>query len=628
MAYNTPSLKPLAFAAILACAPTAWAACDYYISPTAPPNNYVAILSAGTCEPQYTTYYGNGFSLNNGNNVNIGGPVFAANAGAKITITQDTQATNTRGGGTGGAFYAVLGASGNPAVITSLPNVTLTADTGLSSNTHGFRASHFGEVNIHGNAVGTVRSNQGRVMLAEVDGSITVDGTTHLTVADTAGQNSRALSLEGDYNATSLTAKIELKGDVTATLRNDSARGVNARAGTLIVGGHFTIDGYSGKATNDAIQTGAGPLDLQFNTFTFNDPGPVGIFMAGNGSDGQPTTITATGQGEINSDRDGFIAIRAQDPEGTITLGPGSQFNMLGANAVGVELGAGATFAAGAGLTIEADAAVFDSQTAFNFMGANQPIVLGNANIQTRTLWRSTDVVTDETFTANGGYYRGVADIQSGTLMLNLDQATRWDMIDDATLGTTGSVALAGSAVLDASIKGGLVTLTGDVANNGGIVTLQQTAASPADTLRAGQYTANGGQLRLDTTLNDGATSESDILRVAAVVAGTAPTAIQVRPTAASLGALTTGQGILLVEVSGGALASVPGAFTLAAPVSHNGYLYELVRDDGNGNWYLRSRAAPQSGSNPVPVPVGAPWMLGMLAALLASLGFGQRRRR
>lgn len=449
--HHSPILSKnlLALCALAACSSAAWAACDYDTS-----GGNVAILSAGTCAPQYATYHGPG-------GAGALGPVFAGAPGAQVTITQNTQATNTRGGGVGGTFYALNGASGNPAIVTSPAGVTLTSDTTATpTNTHGFRASNYGEVNILGNAVGTVRSNQGRAMIVGTNGRITVDGTTDLTVAATAGQNSRTLALEGAANATGLTARIELKGDVTATLLNDSARGVNASAaGTLVIGGHFTVDGYAGKATNDAVRTAAGPVDLQFNSFTFNDPGPVGIFMAGNGNDGQLTTITATGQGEINSIRDGFIAIRAQDPEGTVTLGPDSQFNMTGANAVGVELHADATFAAGDGLTIDADAAVYDNQTAFDFRGANQPVTLGNADIQTRTLWRSTDAATAETFTANGGYYRGVADIQDGTLALELNQAARWDMIDDSELGSTGSAALAGNAMLDASIKGGAVML-------------------------------------------------------------------------------------------------------------------------------------------------------------------------
>lgn len=172
-------------------------------------------------------------------------------------------------------------------------------------------------------------------------------------------------------------------------------------------------------------------------------------------------------------------------------------------------------------------------------------------------------------------------------------------------------------------------TLGGDLANNGGVVTLQQTSGSPADTLQVGQYTANGGELWLDTTLNAGdAASESDVLNADSVAAGGTPTAIRIAPTAASAGAATTGKGILVVEVTGGAAASAAEAFTLAAPVWNNGFLYELVRDDADGNWYLRSRAAPQPGPGPgsiAPVPALGPWSLLLLGGLLAGLA-GRRR--
>lgn len=605
----------LALGVLAACSSAAWAACDYDTS-----GGSVALLSAGTCTPQYTTYYGPG-------GAGALGPVFAGAPGAQVTITQNTQATNTRGGGNGGTFYAMNGASGVPAIVTSPAGITLTSDTTATpTNTHGFRATNFGEVNIQGDAMGTVRSNQGRAMIVGTNGSITVDGTTQLTVAATAGQNSRALALEGAANATGLTARIELKGNVTATLLNDSARGVNAAdAGTLIIGGHFTVNGYAGKTGNDAIRTAAGPIDVQLGTFTFSEPGAIGILMAGNGNDGQPTTIIATGQGNINSALDGFVAIRAQDPEGTLTLGPGSQFNMTGANAVGVELRTDAQFAAGDGLTINADPAVYDSQTAFNFVGADQPVVLGNANIQTRTLWRSTDPTTNETFTANSGYYRGVADIQAGTLALNLDQAARWDMIGDAELGATGNAMLAGGAVLDASIQGGAVALGGDLVNNGGIVTLQQVGGSPVDALGVRQYSANGGELWLNTTLNAGdAASESDVLRADSVVASGEPTAIRIATTATSAGVATTGKGILVVEVTGGAAASADNAFKLAAPVWDNGFLYELAHESADGNWYLRSRAAPNP-NEVTPVPTLGSWGLLLLGGLLA--GFAARRK-
>lgn len=601
--------KVRALGAMLAALPSAaWAVCNYDTS-----GGNVAMLADGVCVPAYATYYGGG-------GAGALGPVYAGVPGARIEITQDTRATNTRGGGNGGSFYALNGADGNPAIVTSPPGVTLTSDTTASpTNTHGFRAASYGIVDIQGNAVGFIRSNQGRAMLVGNNGSITVHGDTELTVASTAEENSRALALEG----TSLSARIELMGDARVRLLEDSSRIVNASAGgTLIIGGHLTAEGYAGKGGNGAVQTANGPIDIQLNTFEFTDVAGVGFRLL-NGTN--PTNIASTGPGVVRSSLDGFLAIRHDNPNGSITLGPGSELAMTGANATGVRLVAGARFAAGPGFTVDQPAA-YATQTAFSFLGADQPITLADARIHAHNLWRSTDAATDLAFTANGGSYRGVAGMAAGVLALTLDQGARWEMTDDSVLGDTGQLTLAGDGVLDASVKGGPVTLDGDVLNQGGIVTLQQASASPADVLQTGAYTAGGGQLWLDTTLNDGAVSESDVLQVDEVLAGAAPTAIHIRPSAASLGAETTGQGILLVSVAGGPAASAPNAFTLAAPVVHNGYLYELVRDDGDGHWYLRSRLAPQPGSATVPVPVDAPWMLGLLTALLAGLGLQRRR--
>ena len=63
------------------------------------------------------------------------------------------------------------------------------------------------------------------------------------------------------------------------------------------------------------------------------------------------------------------------------------------------------------------------------------------------------------------------------------------------------------------------------------------------------------------------------------------PTLIDIHPTPNSLGAATTANGILVVQVANGPSASAPGAFALAAPLVHNGVPYELLRDSGDGNY-------------------------------------------
>jgi autotransporter family porin len=106
-----------------------------------------------------------------------------------------------------------------------------------------------------------------------------------------------------------------------------------------------------------------------------------------------------------------------------------------------------------------------------------------------------------------------------------------------------------------------------------------------------GTFISNGGRLLLDTVLNEGgANSQSDVLVVDnAIVGAGGPTGISVR-NAGGPGALTPGNGILVVQGLG---TTAPGTFSLAAPVEAGAFSYLLfhgsVDSTGPQNWYLRS---------------------------------------
>ena len=113
-----------------------------------------------------------------------------------------------------------------------------------------------------------------------------------------------------------------------------------------------------------------------------------------------------------------------------------------------------------------------------------------------------------------------------------------------------------------------------------------------------GVFVANGGTLQLNTVLNAGGpNSQSDMLVVDSTRLGSAPTGILVS-NAGGTGALTTGNGIALVEVLNKG-ASANGVFTLANTelragafdyrLFHNG----LGADAADGNWYLRNTFIP-----------------------------------
>ncbi|MDR2244379.1 MAG: DUF5979 domain-containing protein, partial [Burkholderiales bacterium] len=105
-----------------------------------------------------------------------------------------------------------------------------------------------------------------------------------------------------------------------------------------------------------------------------------------------------------------------------------------------------------------------------------------------------------------------------------------------------------------------------------------------------GVFVSDGGALKINTVLNDGgANAMSDVLVVDSLDVGAGgSTTLDISYT--GTGAVTTGDGILVVEVKDGV--PVSGAFH-ADPITINGFTYELflggVNGSNPGNWYLRT---------------------------------------
>ncbi|MDR2219775.1 MAG: autotransporter outer membrane beta-barrel domain-containing protein [Methylobacillus sp.] len=102
-----------------------------------------------------------------------------------------------------------------------------------------------------------------------------------------------------------------------------------------------------------------------------------------------------------------------------------------------------------------------------------------------------------------------------------------------------------------------------------------------------------GSQIRFNTLLNDASVQRSDILVLGLNGSATTGTARILVTNVGGLGAITTGDGIELVQVVGNN-GTTANAFALAAPVAAGPYQYELFRGSVDGttapqNWYLRS---------------------------------------
>jgi outer membrane autotransporter protein len=131
-----------------------------------------------------------------------------------------------------------------------------------------------------------------------------------------------------------------------------------------------------------------------------------------------------------------------------------------------------------------------------------------------------------------------------------------------------------------------------------------------------GTFISNGGTLRLDTVLNQGGSAtRSDTLVVDGTSVGAGGATSMVIRNAGGTGALTVGDGILVVQALNPGR-SVPGAFSLNGGfITAGAFDYFLfkggVSPGSQGNWYLRSAllpVPPEPSGPPLPEPVpGAP---------------------
>jgi autotransporter family porin len=107
-----------------------------------------------------------------------------------------------------------------------------------------------------------------------------------------------------------------------------------------------------------------------------------------------------------------------------------------------------------------------------------------------------------------------------------------------------------------------------------------------------GTFISNGGTLRLDTVLNEGgAATRSDTLVVDSTLVGGGGATNMVIRNAGGVGALTVGDGILVVQVLNPTL-SASGAFSLqGGSITEGAFDYFLFKGGGSpgsrGNWYL-----------------------------------------
>ena len=178
------------------------------------------------------------------------------------------------------------------------------------------------------------------------------------------------------------------------------------------------------------------------------------------------------------------------------------------------------------------------------------------------------------------------------------------------TLDSTGQYLPLGNPnnamALGGPLQGHLIGVS--TFTNSGIIDLQSnpaagdvlviTGARQAGVPGTGTYISNGGTLKLDTVLNQGdAATRSDTLVVDGTQVGAGGATNMAIRNAGGAGALTVGDGILVVQVLD-PTRSAAGAFSLTgAPITAGAFDYFLFQGGlspgSTGNWYLRNTLAP-----------------------------------
>ncbi len=476
-------------------------------------------------------------------------------------------------------------------------NGVLTITDTNGNNSRGILVSGAGVANFVSDV--TVNKTSGRNNAAAIEqaSSAVLSFQRNVTVLSNTGVPSSSFGTRDGVRNNAGTANYQQNLSITS--QGGTRSGLYVGAGTVTVGGNLTLDFQSTYYAGYSYA----PLWSQGGTTTVTGTTTVNTAAASGLTPGVVVTnsqVTLNGATSVTTAGAGAAAVDIRI--GGVAQWPlaGNTITASGAAGIGLQLRSNGSFSAGSGLVVNAQG------SSFNYLSASGSTSLDAVTATTAPVVWNADATSTATYTGNEGHYKGSSQLASGgQLTLNLNRAALWE----ATAASSFTVLnLQSDALLDASLLPSLAA-TGNLSNAGGIVSLARSDASPNNTLAlAGTYTANGGSLVLNTVLNDGSTSVSDVLQVNATAAGGSPTLLSVLPDAASAPAFTTGKGILVVRVTGGAASSAASVFALPDGfLDAGGIRYELVRDADDGNWYLRSVAAAQLTVNKVVTgPAGA----------------------
>lgn len=369
-------------------------------------------------------------------------------------------------------------------------------------------------------------------------------------------------------------------GDTIAILGNASV------AGTIFGGGN----GQDASAAGDSS-----------NTFTINTTGTVGAVQAGDAGDIINLVNGAVTNNALGGAGADVVTLSGAGVGGVIDGRDGNDVIALNGGSAGSVLGGAGDDALNWNSAV-ATTPVVDMGSGNDVLSINDPVINlvgvgldGGAGADTLALnnaWSGnlTGAATTnwEVININGGNVAVIdAAITAGVIGVNaggtLNGSNNLAVTGDVVVGTGSGLIAGNDAGLNAMVINGNLANAGTVDLGGA-----SGIAAAGDRLSVGgNYAGTGATIRFDTVL--GGSNATDTIVVAGNFEG-ANTAVVTN--VGGTGALTTGDGIRLVQVDG---TSPAGALTLAGDTIDVGaFRYGLfnggLANPNDQDWYLRSR--------------------------------------
>lgn len=520
--------------------------------------------------------------------------------------------------------------------ITATGTVTSTASDGIDVYTRnsGVYDLTIDVADVSGYSDGiNARNDSGGAMSITVSGTVSGDkvygiyalngsSATDLTV--TVGETSSYVS--GLYPYGGLYGATANASNVYGREAGISVFNMGSGATTITVAGNVTAHDPDGAFGYEGIRVRAYGTDLTIVASGDVSGDRTGIYAENEGTGAISITtsgaVTGTGANgiyalswnagggivldvnDVSGYDDAIRAVQTSGASGDVSIT--ARGTVTSSTAAGIYVGNSASGST-TGIIVTSGALVEGAYAGINVQ--NDPVIVNYGTIQNLdglSTSLAINVSGDATEVDNHGLVTGVLALEDADDTFNNYSDGTWNTAggtnDFGGAGTDNDVvnnygviwaasAGAGSAVstffdnLETfnSFSGGNLTMSNDVA--GDITTI------------SGDFVSNGGTLSIDTVLGDDASLTDRLVVEGDVLLGTGATLIAVN-NVGGLGALTTGDGIEVVEVGG---TSDADAFGLASTVSAGAYTYQLYQGGlagGDQNWYLRS-----SGYSPTVVP-------------------------